>query len=143
MNSYSLSSDSRRWWWPSALAGTASAAAITAMVVLPGVVQAAPEPLSPAEPARSVFIGDTDDRQCFMFRSPWNEALDGVQPRCPSKSSVNSRAGARRSGLSYLPCGRAPAQRPWLATAAAAAAAASGSRYSPPGTVGASDSSSR
>ena len=32
---------------------------------------------------------------------------------------------------------------PWLATAAAAAAAASGSRYSPPGTVGCRSSSSR
>ena len=34
-------------------------------------------------------------------------------------------------------------QRPWLATAAAAAAAASGSRYSPPATVGANASSRR
>ena len=50
-----------------------------------------------------------------------------------------------------LPCGGSldlvqglhESQRPWLATAAAAAAAASGSRYSPPGTVGARDSSRR
>ena len=35
------------------------------------------------------------------------------------------------------------AQRPWLATAAAAAAAASGSRYSPPATVGRRSASSR
>lgn len=103
MNSYSLTSDSRRWWWPSALAGTASTAAIAAILVLPGVVQAVPEPLSPAEPARQVFLVDTYDSQCFLLRSPWNVALDGFQPRCPGVTTAPAPAGVRRPGLRYLP----------------------------------------
>ena len=103
MNSYSLTSDSRRWWWPSAAAGAAGTAAIAAILVLPAAVQAVPEPLSPAEPARSVFVDPTHDRQCFMWRSVWNEALDGPQPRCSSTTTVRAPAGVPRAGLSYLP----------------------------------------
>jgi hypothetical protein len=80
---YSLSSDSRRWWWPSALAGAAGVAAITAVLVLPGAGQAVPEPQSPAEPAPPVFLDQSFDRQCFLWRANWNEGLDGFQPRCP------------------------------------------------------------
>jgi hypothetical protein len=103
MNSFSLTSDSRRWWWPSAVAGTASTAAIAAILVLPGAVQAVPEPVAPAEPAGSFFIGDTYDRQCFMLRSPWNEALDGFQPRCSTNVAGRAPAGVLRPGLRYLP----------------------------------------
>ena len=103
MNSYSLSSDSRRWWWPSAVAGAAGTAAITAILVLPGAVQAVPEPVSPAEPAHSVFIGDSYEHQCFMRRSVWNEALDGPQPRCSSVTTGRAPAGVLRPGLRYLP----------------------------------------
>ncbi|MEO5665310.1 MAG: hypothetical protein ABIR39_18750 [Nocardioides sp.] len=93
MNSYSISADSRRWWWPSAAAGTAGAAAIAAILVLPGAVQARPEPLPPAEPGGSVFIGESVERQCFMLRSPWNEALDGHQPRCSTPITVPASGG--------------------------------------------------
>lgn len=103
MNSYSLTSDSRRWWWPSAVAGTAGAAAIAAILVLPGAVQAVPQPVTPAEPVGSVLIGDTYDRQCFLLRSSWNEALDGVQPRCSTTVSEPAPVGALRPGLRYLP----------------------------------------
>ena len=104
MNSYSLSADSRRWWWPSAVAGTAGSAAIAAILVLPGAVQAVPEPVTPGAPVGSVVIGDTTyDRQCFLLRSPWNEALDGFQPRCPSHTTVRAPEGVRRPGIRYLP----------------------------------------
>ena len=38
MNTYSIGSDSPRWWWPSAAAGVAGAAAIAAILVLPAPV---------------------------------------------------------------------------------------------------------
>lgn len=93
MNSYSLSADSRRWWWPSAAAGVAGTAAITAILILPTAVQAQPEPLAPAEPAHSVYIGDVVDRPCFMLRSPWNVALDGHQPRCSTPTTTPASGG--------------------------------------------------
>lgn len=103
MNSYSISADSRRWWWPSAAAGTAGAAAIAAILVLPGAVQARPEPLPPAEPGGSVFIGDTVDHQCYMVRFPWNEALDGPRPLCSNVKTAPARPGVFRPWLAYEP----------------------------------------
>lgn len=102
MNSYSLSSDSRRWWWPSATAGAVGTAAIAAILVLPGAVQAVPEPIAPAEPA-PVFIGETHVHQCYMTRFPWNEALDGPAPRCSSVTPAPARPGVFRPGLDYGP----------------------------------------
>lgn len=102
MNSYSLTSDSRRWWWPSAAAGAAGAAAIAAILVLPSAVQAVPEPLAPAEPVHSVFVVDTFDQQCFLLRPHWNEGLDGIQPRCGAITQTGP-VGVRRPGLGYLP----------------------------------------
>lgn len=103
MNSYSLTSDSRRWWWPSAALGTAGAAAIAAILVMPTVVQAAPEPVAPAEPAYSVPVGDSRDHQCFLHRANWNEGLDGFQPRCGGVGTSPARDGVRRPGLGYQP----------------------------------------
>lgn len=92
MNSYSLSADSRRWWWPSAAAGVAGTAVITAILVLPTAVQAQPELIAPAEPA-PVFIGETHVHQCYMLRLPWNEALDGHQPRCSTPTTTPASGG--------------------------------------------------
>ena len=103
MNNYSLTSDSRRWWWPSAAVGTAAAAGIAAILVLPGAVQAQPQPVAPAEPRGSVFVGETFDRQCFMLQPRWNVALDGFQPKCSSGAAEPAPAGVRRPGLPYLP----------------------------------------
>ncbi|UUZ57701.1 hypothetical protein [Nocardioides sp. B-3] len=93
MNSYSLSSDSRRWWWPSAAAGSAGAAAIAAILIVPAAVQAQPEPIAPAEPAYSVYIGEGVDRPCFAHRSTWNEAPDGHQPRCYTQTGTPASGG--------------------------------------------------
>lgn len=93
MNSYSLTSDSRRWWWPSAAVGSAGAAAIAAILIVPVAVQAQPEPIAPAEPAYSVYIGEGVDRPCFAHRSTWNEALDGHQPRCTTPVKASPSGG--------------------------------------------------
>ena len=53
------------------------------------------------------------------------------------------RGPLAQGGVLQLEPGGPHAQRPWLATAAAAVAAASGSRYSPPGTMGRRSASSR
>lgn len=103
MNSYSLSADSRRWWWPSAVAGTAASAAVAAILVLPGAVQAVPDTVSPVDAERSGYVGETFDHQCFLRRSNWNEALDGPQPLCSSHVTGRASAGVRRPGLAYLP----------------------------------------
>ena len=106
MNTYSLTSDSPRWWWPSAAAGTAGAAAIAAILVLPGAVQASPTQIAPAETAYSVVVDEVRDGQCFLLRARWNEGLDGFQPRCahgPAAATVQVDSGAPRPGLTYLP----------------------------------------
>jgi hypothetical protein len=105
MNRYSLDSDSRRWWWPSAAAGAIGTAAVTALFVLPASqVDAVPAP-EPAGTTTSV------DRPCFIFQSHWNTALDGPQPVCTTQVSTppetsKMRAPGRpvlRPGLGYLP----------------------------------------
>ncbi|WP_244247097.1 MerR family transcriptional regulator [Nocardioides euryhalodurans] len=76
-------------------------------------------------------------RLLHRLRLPVAAALRVLQPR-------RRRSRRRRRPGSGLPAARAASaapgrmrrQRPWLATAAAASAAASGSRYSPPTTVG-------
>ena len=86
--------ESRRWWWPSAVAGVAASAAIAAIAVVPiaghampveGTRLEAPATFSPAtrgtfEPSET----DTESRRpCFMVRERWNVALDWHQPVCP------------------------------------------------------------
>jgi hypothetical protein len=103
MNSYSLTSDSRRWWWPSAAAGAAGAAAIAAILVLPAAVQAVPEPVAPVEPAQSVLVDEVRDRQCFLLQPRWNTGLDGFQPRCAGVVTQPAGGAVRRPGLLYGP----------------------------------------
>jgi hypothetical protein len=89
MNSYSFTSESTRWWWPSATAGTLAAAAIGAILAVPAIGNAVPVETtgfeSPAAvfPAYSAPTGE-GDRPCFMLRSRWSVALEGPQPTCRS-----------------------------------------------------------
>lgn len=111
MNRYSLDSESRRWWWPSAAAGAVGTAAVTALFVLPasqvGAVPAAPEPAAPAPVADTTSV----DRPCYIVQEHWNTALDGPQPLCstiltpPAATSQAQASGhvVLRSGLGYLP----------------------------------------
>ena len=103
MNRYSLASDSRRWWWPSASAGAIGLAAVTTLFVLPvSSVTAAP-----TSPAGSTSV----ERPCFIVQPHWNTALDGPQPVCTTPVSAlqpaaQMRAPGRtvsRTGLGYLP----------------------------------------
>lgn len=104
MNRYSITSDSRRWWWPSAAAGTAGVAAVAAILVVPATVQASSGPVAPVQPAYSVLVDEVRDGQCFLLRAQWNEGLDGPQPQCSHGSGVASApTGLPRPGLSYLP----------------------------------------
>ncbi len=109
MNRYSLSSDSRRWWWLSATTGAAATASVAAVLLLPGVGQAAPDPVTPAEPALGVLVPQDPptDRACFMVRPRWNVALDGTQPRCEiyrarARSTRTAAGRVHRPGLDSL-----------------------------------------
>lgn len=111
---YALSSDSTRWWWPSAAAGAMGTAAIGAIFVLPSAGHAIPvddiRPM-PVVAHSSVSVADpmARTRPCFMVRAQWNTVLDGQQPRCggPSfglpRTTAETTSGAMRPGLAYLP----------------------------------------
>ncbi len=111
MNSYSLSSDSGRWWWPQAAAGAGAVAAIAAILVVPTTGHAEPEDAVPDEVAtvvidepRFVRSDDPHARPCFMIRPRWNVALDGPPPVCgtPAKPvHAADRASVIRTWLDY------------------------------------------
>jgi hypothetical protein len=101
MTRYSLSSDSRRWWWPSAAAGTMATAVLAGVLLVPASGHDAPAPASPDEPSSGVVV--ERDRPCFLVRAHWNEALDGPQPLCSSTDASSRPAGALRPALSHLP----------------------------------------
>lgn len=111
MNTYSIGSDSPRWWWPSAAAGAVGAAAITAILVIPPIGSALPDEPSPDVPP--VLTGDpwgttrapSIGRQCFALRARWNTALELGRPRCGHRSATGQRGenGVRRPGLDSRP----------------------------------------
>ena len=103
-NRYSLSSESRRWWWPSATAGGVGVAAIAAIVVLPTtghaipVDDAGPGPTSAAPSSSRSQPAPT--HPCFLVQARWNTALDGPQPECGGVVHVrHARTGVLRPGL--------------------------------------------
>jgi hypothetical protein len=94
---YSLSGESSRWWWPSATAGAAATLAVAAIVgsssagnaipVDPDRYRSLDEASLPAATLARDPIHSQDDippgfRQCFMWQSHWNDALNGPQPWC-------------------------------------------------------------
>ena len=109
-NSYSLTADSRRWWWPSATAGVAGTAAIAAILILPTTGHAMPTETVRNEAPATVFGSHSfaftyapADRPCFMTRAHWNVALDGAQPVCSrtAKPAPPERSGVIRPWLDY------------------------------------------
>lgn len=106
-NSYSLSSESRRWWWPSATAGGVGVAAIAAIVVLPTTGHAIPvDDTGPApDLGGTVFLEETTGptHPCFMIRARWNEALDYEQPTCGGSTTTGrpEHHGVVRPWLDY------------------------------------------
>jgi hypothetical protein len=104
--------ESRRWWWPSAVAGVAASAAIAAIAVVPiaghampveGTRLEAPATFFPVphgtfEPSRA-HTGT--GRPCFMVRQRWNVALDWRQPTCPRRQPTSNRgAEGQQASLS-------------------------------------------
>jgi hypothetical protein len=81
---YTIGSDSRRWWWPSAAAGMVGATAVAAIVAIPTAGQARPVEISRNEAPAIVIPAPAPgtDHPCFMVRFRWNTALDGPQPTC-------------------------------------------------------------
>jgi hypothetical protein len=116
MNSYSLTSDSRRWWWPSATAGAIGTAAVTAILVVPSTGYAIPVD----DTRRAPLIGGAvvvdarsagPARPCFLLQPRWNVALDGHQPTC----GETPHGAVQRPA--FQPDGRTEhlgVRRPWL-----------------------------
>lgn len=116
-DSYSLTSESRRWWWPSATAGGVGVAAIAAILVLPTTGHATPVDdtrQAPSPVSATVFDVRSEGaaRPCFMIHPRWNTALDGPQPTCgrtftdrpePATNVVRSTHRVLRLTLDYAP----------------------------------------
>jgi hypothetical protein len=103
MNRYSLSSDSDRWWYPSAIAGTIGAAAVSAIFVVPVIgAQAAPVE-APTDGSGSVTI---IERPCYLTRAGWNTPAGWEQPVCTTqirRGAEGPAPGTPRVSLDYLP----------------------------------------
>ena len=108
MNRYSITSDSDRWWVPTAIAGTIGAAAVTAILVVPLIgAQATPavtpldEATVPGGAGSSVLV----DRPCYLARPGWNTPAGWEQPVCWTELRRGAEApalGVRRPALDYL-----------------------------------------
>lgn len=109
MNRYSLSSDSDRWWLPSAIAGTIGAATVGAIIAVSVTgAQAVPDwtPTNdaalPAVPDSVVLV----DRPCYLARKGWNTPAGWEQPVCSTQVRRGAEVpaiGARRPAPDYLP----------------------------------------
>ncbi len=108
-NNYSLTADSRRWWWPSATAGVVGTAAIAAILILPTTGHAMPVETFRNEAPATVFGNQSfvapdgaADHPCFMTRAHWNVALDYAQPVCGRPATRTAeRSGVIRAWLEY------------------------------------------
>jgi hypothetical protein len=109
MNRYSLSSDSDRWWYPTAIAGTLGTAAVTAILVAPLIgAQATPiqtpadDPTAPSGSGSVVFI----ERPCYLTRAGWNTTAGWEQPVCTTETrrgAAPPALGTHRVPPDYLP----------------------------------------
>ena len=86
MNSYSLTSDSSRWWLPSAAAGAAATVAVVAIVGSSSAGNAIPiEPnrsSSVSTPVQASLDIPPGWRYCFMEQPHWHDVAVGPQPIC-------------------------------------------------------------
>lgn len=109
MNRYSLSSESDRWWMPTAIAGTIGAAAVTAIFAVP-VIGAQATPIE-APPDDSVVPGGSGsvtliERPCYLARAGWNTPAGWEQPVCRTeirRADEGPSVGSHRAAPDYLP----------------------------------------
>jgi len=109
MNSYSLSSTSRRWWWLPATAGAVGTAAITAILVVPTTGAATPidtrthgfDGTGLTEPVTVV------ERPCYLAHRDWGTVAGWEQPICTTEIGLrpdDPTTGIRRvAPEDYLP----------------------------------------
>lgn len=82
MDRYRLSSDSDRWWYPTAIAGTIAAAAVSAILLVPLIgAQASPIQAPTNHPGPLTPI----DRPCYLTRAGWHTPTGWHQPVCTTK----------------------------------------------------------
>lgn len=79
MNRYSLNSDSNRWWYPTAIAGTIGTAAVGVILLVPVIGAQATTVETPTDGSGSVTI---NDRPCYLTRAGWNTPARWEQPVC-------------------------------------------------------------
>ena len=84
MNSYSLSSDSPRWWWSSAFGGGLALTSVTVLGVLVGTNSAAAQSDFRDDPPvpQITTVVPMGDAPCFDHELTWDVALDGPVPTC-------------------------------------------------------------
>ena len=104
MNSYSLASDSRRWWWPSAAAGTLGSVAVAAILVVPATGSVAHDRTQAPAPATS-SSGTVVERPCYLARPGWNTVRGWEQPVCTTVigRSSDDTVSRGRPAPDYLP----------------------------------------
>lgn len=109
MNRYNIASDSDRWWYPSAIAGTIGAAAVTAIFIAPltgALAQPveAPSSDSPAPGGSGSVV--LVERPCYLARAGWNTVSSWEQPVCRTEIRRSVEApvvGMRRAPAGHLP----------------------------------------
>lgn len=109
MNPYSLSSESDRWWYPAAIAGTVCAAAVTAIFVVPVIGAQATQVGTPSDDS-AVPDGTGSvvliERPCYLARKGWNTPGGWEQPVCMTETRRGAEGPARdtrRAAPDYLP----------------------------------------
>lgn len=109
MNRYSLTSDSGRWWYPAATAGTIGAAAVTAIFAVP-LIGAQATPIETPPDGSTVPDGSGAvvlvERPCYLARAGWNTPAGWEQPVCTTQIGRRAETPAvstRRAPAGYLP----------------------------------------
>ena len=98
MNRYSLSSESDRWWYPTAIVGTIGAAAVTTILAVP-VLGAPATPVKAPPDGSTVPDGSGSlvliERPCYLARAGWNTPAGWEQPVCTTEVRRGVEASRR------------------------------------------------